>query len=272
MFRGRGEEAWRCIAISMFIAGQLVQIAHSEGPGRQPVHMEETSTSVGQQLVKDQDCSSCHALDHQLVGPSYEAIATKYANRSNAIQRLSGSIRSGEIGTWGDVPMTPHPGLSNLQLREMVRWILSVKPKSAPRVRTTTQANRAPSEGSAEKLYAYKLPGGKTVKLSFALFEEDGQSVTKDVFRGYELYNSYCYRCHGQDVTESELAPDLRKSLNSGMTLSQFMSITMAGRDSKGMPGWAGFFSEEEMSQIFIYIEGRRLELVPVGRPRSSEQ
>jgi cytochrome c len=43
----------------------------------------------------------------------------------------------------------------------------------------------------------------------------------------------------------------------------------MVGRDDKGMPTWAGFLSEEEMTSIYRYVKGRSLGLVPVGRPPS---
>jgi len=121
------------------------------------------------------------------------------------------------------------------------------------------------------KQYTYTLKSGETVKLDFPLFVE-GQApkVTKEVFRGYLLYNSYCYRCHGQDATESQLAPDLRSSLANGMTAQQFLKVAMAGKDDKGMPSWAGFLSDEEIKPLYTYVEGRRLELVPVGRPPSN--
>ena len=83
-------------------------------------------------------------------------------------------------------------------------------------------------------------------------------------------YNSYCYRCHGQDVTGSEIAPDLRHSINGGMTQQEFLAVAMAGRPAKGMPSWAGFFTEEQITQIYQYVKGRSLDLVPVGRPESN--
>lgn len=95
--------------------------------------------------------------------------------------------------------------------------------------------------------------------------------VTKDVFRGYALYNSYCYRCHGTDATGGQLGPDLRASLVSWMKPRNFMSIAMAGRQEKGMPSWAGFLSQEDMIKIYRYVKGRSLDLVPSGRPPSEQ-
>ena len=121
----------------------------------------------------------------------------------------------------------------------------------------------------AAQSYTYTLRDGKTVKLNFPLFvDAKGPKVTKEIFRGYTLFNSYCYRCHGQDATESQLGPNLRHTLEK-MTPQQFQGVVKFGREDKGMPSWGGFLTEEEMTSIYRYIKGRSLELVPVGRPPS---
>jgi cytochrome c len=53
------------------------------------------------------------------------------------------------------------------------------------------------------------------------------------------------------------------------MTEQQFLSVAMAGRAEKGMPSWAGFLSEDEVKEIYEYVKGRSLDLVPAGRPPS---
>src|SRR6266849_8819240 len=118
------------------------------------------------------------------------------------------------------------------------------------------------------KLYTYTLKRGAKLQLDFSLYVEGkGPKVTKDVFRGYALYNSYCYRCHGTDATGGQLGPDLRASLVSGMKSQTFMSTAMAGKQEKGMPSWAGFLSAEDMIKIYRYVKGRSLDLIPSGRP-----
>ena len=220
---------------------------------------QASSPSTGEQLTKGSDCFSCHAADHAIVGPAYNAIAKKYAGQADVASLLARRIREGGSGRWGKVRMPPHADLTDVQLREIVQWILSLKD-------VPTRANNA-------KTYAYTLQGGKKIALDFPLFVEGSdRKVTKDVFRGYALYNSYCFRCHGTDATESELGPNIRHSLDIGMTIRQFLEVTMSGREDKGMPKWAGFLSEEEMTSIYRYVKGRSLGLVPVGRPPSDNE
>jgi cytochrome c len=206
-----------------------------------------------EKLIQGSDCSSCHAVDRQVVGPAYSTVAKRYAGQSDAQEKLALKIREGGSG------MTPHPDLTDAQRREIARWILS-QTDAAPPVQTET------------KLYAYPLKDGTTVQLDFPMFVEGkGQKVTKDVFHGYQLYNSYCYRCHGTDATGGQLAPDLRHSLAVGMKQKEFLSTAMAGRQEKGMPAWAGFLSEDDVVHVYKYVKGRSLDLVPSGRPPSEQ-
>jgi cytochrome c len=242
--------------IAMGIVGllvaPLVQARSWAGP-----ELQAGTPQAGEQLTKGSDCFSCHASDHVIVGPAYNAIAKKYAADPAAVSRLARRIREGGSGTWGNIRMPPHSDLKDAQTKEIVQWILSLKDVPAARA-------------ASVKPYAYAPQGGKKVTLDFPLFVEGSdRKVTKEIFRGYALYNSYCYRCHGTDATESELGPNLRHTLETGMTLRQFLGVAMVGREDKGMPSWAGFLSEEEMTSIYRYVKGRSLGLVPVGRPPS---
>jgi cytochrome c len=212
------------------------------------------SQDNAEKLIKASDCASCHAVDRQVVGPGYGEIAKRYAGQPDAASKLAVKIRDGGGG------MTPHPDLSDVQRTEIAQWILSRKESARPTAQSET------------KQYTYTLKDGKTVQLDFPLFVEGkGQKVTKDVFHGYQLYNSYCYRCHGTDATGGQLGPDLRHSLSAGMKPGEFLGVAMAGRKEAGMPAWAGFLSEDDVTHIYKYVKGRSLDLVPSGRPASEQ-
>jgi cytochrome c len=203
-----------------------------------------------EKLMKASDCSSCHAVEEEIVGPAYGAIAKRYAGQADAAAKLVAKVRDGGNG------MTPHPDLTEAERKEIVAWILSRK----------GAAEAAPAE------YTHKLPDGTTVKLDFPVYADGkGPKVTKEVFHGYQLFNSYCYRCHGTDASGGQLAPDLRHSLTAGMKRQEFLSIAAAGKADKGMPAWAGFLSGDDVTHIYQYVKGRSLDLVPSGRPPSTQ-
>ena len=75
-------------------------------------------------LLNANACSACHMLDKKLVGPSFREVAAKFAGDGEAPARLAKKIREGGSGNWGNVPMPPHPQLSEGDLGQIVGWIL----------------------------------------------------------------------------------------------------------------------------------------------------
>ena len=228
------------------------------------LHAAGAAMPAGEAKAHASNCFSCHAVDRKLVGPAYQQVAARYAGKGDAvIATLVQKIKLGGSGNWGDVPMTAHPDLSDADLTEMVRWILSLHPAAG------TAATQPAAPG---KTYAYKTADGKSVQSDVAVFTgADQKQVTPAVFHGFEQYNSYCFRCHGGDAVGGEYAPDLRKSLAGGMSWEQFLATAMAGRPDKGMPSWAGFFEEKDIRAIYDYIKARQLDLIPPGRPPSAQ-
>ncbi len=85
----------------------------------------ETDEQKGEKLLEGMDCLSCHKVDAKLVGPSYQEVAAKYTDAD--IDKLADKIIKGGAGAWGDIPMTPHAGLSPDNAKLMVKYILSLR-------------------------------------------------------------------------------------------------------------------------------------------------
>jgi cytochrome c len=214
------------------------------------IPLARAQESNAEKLIKGSDCTSCHAVDREIVGPAYSAIAKQYAGQAGAADKLAAKIRDGGNG------MTPHPDLTDAERKEIVAWVLS----------------RRDAAGAAPVEYTHTLADGTTVKLDFPVYADGkGPKVTKEVFHGYQLFNSYCYRCHGTDASGGQLAPDLRHSLSAGMKRQEFLSVAAVGKADKGMPAWAGFLSGDDVTHIYQYVKGRSLDLMPSGRPPSTQ-
>lgn len=84
----------------------------------------------GAALMRKSDCLSCHQLATPSVGPSFFGIADRYRGDAEAAARLQARIRDGGAGSWGDVPMPPHPQHGPAELAEMVDYILTLQPPS----------------------------------------------------------------------------------------------------------------------------------------------
>ncbi|MEC5394938.1 c-type cytochrome [Bergeyella sp. RCAD1439] len=84
------------------------------------------SKDEGLALIEGADCLSCHKIDAKLVGPSYQEIAAKYTEADT--EMLAKKIIEGGKGNWGEIPMTPHAGMSEENAKKMVKYILSLKP------------------------------------------------------------------------------------------------------------------------------------------------
>ncbi|MBB5636341.1 cytochrome c [Pedobacter cryoconitis] len=86
-----------------------------------------TEMLPGEKLVAKADCVGCHNKTQKVIGPAYVDIAAKYPSSEENIDKLSDVVIKGSKGTWGDLPMTPHPNLSKDDAKQMVTWILSLK-------------------------------------------------------------------------------------------------------------------------------------------------
>ena len=76
-------------------------------------------------LLMESSCFSCHAFKNKLIGPSFEQVALKYPVNSTIIEELSNKVIAGTTGTWGTTIMPPHPDIQKVNMKEMIRWILT---------------------------------------------------------------------------------------------------------------------------------------------------
>ena len=77
-------------------------------------------------LVKN-NCLACHQVDKRKYGPTLKEVAAKYANDSNAAQKLARKIRAGGSGVWGQDVMPPQPQVSQADALALARYVLSLK-------------------------------------------------------------------------------------------------------------------------------------------------
>jgi cytochrome c len=83
---------------------------------------------AGLALIAGSDCFTCHKIDEKLVGPAYRDVANKYANAGDTVVNyLAGKIIQGGAGVWGEVMMTPHPGLPEADAQAMAKYVLLLK-------------------------------------------------------------------------------------------------------------------------------------------------
>jgi cytochrome c len=96
-----------------------------EGQG-QTKESTEDLIKQGSALVDASDCKTCHHATNKIIGPAHAEVAKKYEFTQANITYLSGKIISGGSGVWGEIPMTPHPDLSQADAEKMAMYVLSL--------------------------------------------------------------------------------------------------------------------------------------------------
>lgn len=86
------------------------------------------SDNDAKKLLKDNDCTKCHAIDKTKKGPSYEKVAAKYKGKPDAVEKLNHNLTDApkvklEDGTEEDhkVLKTDNPQ----QKADLINWILA---------------------------------------------------------------------------------------------------------------------------------------------------
>lgn len=74
--------------------------------------------------IAQSNCTGCHDFSASSAGPSFAAIAKRYAGKADAAALLTAHIKDGSKGTWGAGLMPPHPEMSAQQTARIAQWIL----------------------------------------------------------------------------------------------------------------------------------------------------
>lgn len=97
------------------------QPAGADGAGAAPA--AASSMVVMKPPPQSQACAACHSMDGKLLGPSFKDIASKYKDRADAVNYLSGKIRAGGQGVWGAMAM-PAQALSPAESLQLAEWLM----------------------------------------------------------------------------------------------------------------------------------------------------
>ncbi|MHA7815934.1 MAG: c-type cytochrome [Pseudohaliea sp.] len=78
-------------------------------------------------LADSAGCGMCHHAEQAMLGPSWQAIAERYAGDEGAAGLLAQRVREGSQGVWGEAMMMPTPKekLGDAELARVIDWILS---------------------------------------------------------------------------------------------------------------------------------------------------
>jgi cytochrome c len=81
----------------------------------------------GVELTSKSDCFTCHKIDEKNIGPAWREVAAKYAGQDTAINYLAHKIKNGGSGVWGQVPMAPHPAMTDEDAQAIAKYVLLLK-------------------------------------------------------------------------------------------------------------------------------------------------
>lgn len=75
--------------------------------------------------------------------------------------------------------------------------------------------------------------------------------------KGREIFNQYCYHCHGSDAVQGERIRDLRRLTKryGDERHGVFLKTVSEGRLEKGMPSWKESLTSQQISEIWAFLE-----------------
>ena len=83
-------------------------------------------------LAEEKQCMQCHAVDRQVIGPSFQSIKAVYKRMKSPEKKLIDVMRMGSDANlgphWGAARMpggSERPLISDQEAKQLARWILS---------------------------------------------------------------------------------------------------------------------------------------------------
>lgn len=99
----------------------VVEVSLEEKYQNDPIYIK------GLEKLKASDCTSCHMVERKIVGPSYADVASKYESTEENVAMLASKVIAGGVGAWGEIAMPAHPGVTEEDAKDMIRYILLLK-------------------------------------------------------------------------------------------------------------------------------------------------
>ncbi|MEN3351740.1 MAG: hypothetical protein V7632_5375 [Bradyrhizobium sp.] len=121
--------------------------------------------------------------------------------------------------------------------------------------------NGAPVKfGAAERSMTSSAGSGEPVTVGQAATAEkpvQAAAVAGDANAGREVFNGTCAHCHGPDAVQAERKIDLRllKKRYADEMESTYWKTVHDGRPAKGMPAWKDVFSDDELRNVYVYLQ-----------------
>jgi mono/diheme cytochrome c family protein len=117
------------------------------------------------------------------------------------------------------------------------------------------------------RTYLRRVAAAAGLALLAAAIPAGAQERSQDQ-EGWRQYMVHCARCHGDDAIGGLMAPDLRSSMQRGAVDDQaFQDVVLHGRRERGMPGFKGVLTAEQVAAIQAYVAARASGKLKAGRP-----
>ena len=139
------------------------------------------------------------------------------------------------------------PGLKDDIDKLFVKY--GVPNDGAVRIGEPAQPTAVPSAGPSEAATAGPTTEDKVTEVKTA--------AAANLGAGQELFNGTCAHCHGPNAVQSERRIDLRllkKRYGDDMEAT-FWKTVHEGRPSKGMPSWKDVFSDDELRNVYAFLQ-----------------